>query len=345
MANEIQYRHFDTGDTLYAVFQREDGQYWNETNGIFETVVVADWITPQEEYGTVLDEVPVGSQQYDGDVPASLPADTVVRRLIFVRLGATQVIADYIADDEWFKWNGTEFVNVQTDVVAIQSQVNNIGSGATGGTHVEATFDNTTRDTIDNAGADLKGGGLVGIPVTGHSFVAGREITIAGSVAYNGAFDIVSQTANEVVITHAQTAEAFTGAETIVSSIKGEIFVGTVTAGTFANVSAANGALHSMDDDGDDINIVYGYNVGGSRQATEISIFANLNGNTDEIKVKVYDFVGDAFDDIGTLSGSGGSSFAPLNLPLLSKHTGTGTEIGDVFILFDTESTTPSVPV
>jgi hypothetical protein len=108
---------------------------------------------------------------------------------------------------------------------ASTEQVSNIGSGATGGTHVEATYDNTTRDTIDNAGADLKGGGLVGIPVTGHSFVVGREITIAGSIAYNGAFDIVSETANEVVITHSQDAEAFGGSETIVSSIKGEIFV------------------------------------------------------------------------------------------------------------------------
>ncbi len=225
---------------------------------------------------------------------------------------------------------------------ATQEQVNNIGSGATGGTHVEATYDNTTRDTIDNAGANLLGGGLVGIPVTGHTFVAGREITIAGSVAYNGAFDIVSQTANEVVITHAQTAEAFSGAETIVSSIKGEIFVGTITSGTFDDTSAAQGDLHSMDDDGNVIKIVYGYNVFGSREATDIAIFANVNGNTDEIIIKAYNFVTDAFEAKATLSGSGGTAFITLDPELVKRNTGTGTEIGDVFIFFDTVTTTPS---
>ncbi len=225
---------------------------------------------------------------------------------------------------------------------ARQDQVNNIGSGATGGTHVEATYDNTTQDTIDNAAANLLGGGLVGIPVTGHAFVAGREVTIAGSTAYNGAFEVISQTANEVVITHTQTAEAFTGAETIVSSIKGEVFVGTITLGTFADTAAAQGDLHSMIDDGDVISIVYGFNVGGSRQATDIAVFANVNGNTDEIIVKAYNFVSQAFEDKATLPGSGGTAFIPLDPALLARNTGTGTEIGDVFILFDTVTTTPS---
>lgn len=240
--------------------------------------------------------------------------------------------------------NPTGFVGSFTlTPLATAAQVNNIGSGATGGIHVEATYDNTTRDTIDNAGADLKGGGLVGIPVTGHSFVAGREITIAGSVAYNGAFDIVSQTANEVVITHAQTAEAFTGAETIVSSIKGIIFVGTVTSGTFVSTDAENGVLHSIDDVGNEIDIIYGFSVGGSRQATSVGIFANVNGNNDKLDVAGYNFPTPGWDSRGTLLGSGGSSFVPLEPELLSRNTGTGTEIGDVFVRFRTLTTTPSV--
>lgn len=224
----------------------------------------------------------------------------------------------------------------------LSGQIDSIGTGSTGGTHVEATFDNTTRDTIDNAGADLKGGGLVGIPVTGHSFVAGREITIAGSVAYNGAHAIVSQTTNEVVITHSQDAEAFGGSETIVSSIKGEIFVGTITSGTFADTAARQGTLHSMDDDGDVIKIVYGFNIGGSRQATLVSLFANVDGNTDQMIVKVYNFVTSAFEAKRTLSGSGGTSFIELDPALVSRNTGTGVEIGDVFIFLDTVTTTPS---
>jgi hypothetical protein len=223
-----------------------------------------------------------------------------------------------------------------------QSQVSNIGSGATGGTHVEATYDNTTQDTIDNAAAVDKGGGLVGIPVTGHAFVAGREVTIAGTTNYNGAFEVISQTANEVVITDTYNAETFGGSETIVSSIKGQVFVGTITSGTFADVSAEQGDLHSMDDDGDNIDIVYGFNVGGSRQATLVAIFANVNGNTDEMAIDAYDFVGDAFVAKKLLPGSGGSSFLELDPELISNNTGTGTEIGDVFVRFRNNATTPS---
>ena len=226
--------------------------------------------------------------------------------------------------------------------IATADQVNSIGSGATGGTHIEAAYDNTTQDTIDNAGANLLGGGLVGIPVTGHAFVTGREVTIAGSVAYNGAFAVISQTANEVVITHAQTAEAFTGAETIVASIKGEVFVGTITSGTFLDTAAQQGDLHSMDDVGDVIKIVYGFNVGGSREATDVSVFANVNGNTDEMIIKAYNFVTDVFEAKRTLSGSGGTSFVPLEPEFVSRNTGTGVEIGDVFVFFDTVTTTPS---
>ncbi len=239
--------------------------------------------------------------------------------------------------------NPTGFIGSFTlTPLATSEEVNAIGSGATGGTHVEATYDNTTRDTIDNAGADLKGGGLVGIPVTGHSFVTGREITIAGSVAYNGAFEIISQTTNEVVITHAQTAEAFGGSETIVASIKGEIFVGTITSGTFADTVASNGDLHSMDDDTDVINIAYGFNIGGSRQATLVSIFANVNGNTDQIAVRAYNFVSTTIETKGIISGSGGSSFVELGSEFVSRNTGTGTEIGDVFVFFETLTSSPS---
>ena len=241
--------------------------------------------------------------------------------------------------------NPTGFVGSFTlTPLATASQVDNIGSGATGGTHVEALYDNTTRDTIDNAGANLLGSGLVGIPATGHAFVAGREITIAGSVAYNGAFEVVSQTTNEVVITHAQTAEAFTGAETIVSSIKGIVFVGTVTSGTFVDTSKENGVSHSMDDDGDVIDIIYAFSIGGSRQATVAAIFTNVDGNTDQMVLSAYDFANSQWEPGGNgiLIGSGGSSFHPLNPELVSRNTGTGTDLGEVFIRLHTVTTTPS---
>ncbi len=252
------HQHATIEDTVYLFFGA------NDTSGSG-----ADGATPVYDVrlaGAAASAIPVHSDVAILLTHANFPAgahEVAVPATVangFASNATYGVFSTLLVDSQ----NPTGFIGSFTlTPLATASQVNNIGSGATGGTHVEATYDNTTQDTIDNAGADPKGGGLVGIPVTGHSFVVGREVTIAGSIAYNGAFEVISQTANEVVITHAQTAEAFTGAETIVSSIKGELFVGTITGGTFADVSAANGSTHDMNDDGNDVNIAYGFTVGG----------------------------------------------------------------------------------
>ena len=72
---------------------------------------------------------------------------------------------------------------------------------------------------IDNDDAVDKTGGLVGIPSTGHGFVAGDTITIAGTTNYNGAEVIVSATADEIVITATYQAETFAGSETLTSAV------------------------------------------------------------------------------------------------------------------------------
>ncbi len=225
---------------------------------------------------------------------------------------------------------------------ATSGEVGSIGSGGAGATNFEAAGDNTTRDTIDNAAAVDKGSGLVGIPVTGHAFIAGREVTITGTTFYDAAYEIISQTTDEVVITATYNAETFAGSETINSSVKGIEFVGTITANTYLNIAHKDGVTHDMDDDGDIIDIVYIYNVGGGRTGTIVNLIANLNGNSDEVVVKTYNRVASAWETVETLKGAGGSSFVPLEPDLLNRNTGTGADLGDVFIRFATESTSPN---
>lgn len=69
--------------------------------------------------------------------------------------------------------------------------------------------------TIDNAAAVDKGGGLVGIPVTAHGLSAGDSIAIDDTTNYDGWYLIVSQTTNEIVITATYSAETFAGTETL----------------------------------------------------------------------------------------------------------------------------------
>ncbi len=120
-------------------------------------------------------------------------------------------------------------------------------------------------------------------------------------------------------------------------------FVGSVQgATTFANTEAADGIYHDIDDTGDDIDIVYGFDVGGSRVGTEIVFEGFLQGNSDEIKVKLFDHVGSDWEIVGTLAGINGITNTSLLIPILSKHTGTSTELGKVYVRFETDSTTPS---
>ena len=94
--------------------------------------------------------------------------------------------------------------------------------------YLKCNSEDIINDTIDAAAAVDKAvtPEKVGIPVTGHTFTVYDYVTIAGSTAYDGTFMVISQTANEIVIYHAYTAEVFAGTETIIStptitSIKG----------------------------------------------------------------------------------------------------------------------------
>ena len=111
--------------------------------------------------------------------------------------------------------------------------------------------------------------------------------------------------------------------------------IGTPT-GTFANTDAEDGSVLSIVDVGDDIDWVFGFNVGGSRQATEVAVVANLTGNQDDMMIQAYDIVANdsTWNTVGTLSGTGGDEYKSLNLALLSKHTGVGANLGEVYIRF-----------
>ena len=77
---------------------------------------------------------------------------------------------------------------------------------------------------LDNAAADDKGGGLVGIPITAHPFVTDEPVTIDGTDNYDGNYVIVSETENEIVITATYQEETFTGAETCRTNLRTHVF-------------------------------------------------------------------------------------------------------------------------
>lgn len=219
--------------------------------------------------------------------------------------------------------------------VAGEDQVGNIGSASGGGLPFEAVIDNAITDTIDNAAAVDKGGGLVGIPITGHAFTADFEVTIASTTNYNGSFKVESQTTNEIVITDTFVSETFAGTETCVASIKGVVKVGTQTSGTFASTEALDGTLHLLTNVGDNLDWAYQFPIGSSRTARELLLHFYLTGNNDTMNVQAYNFIGDNWETRLVLQGTSQTTFQTETVRLLSKHTGTsGDFIGKVLIRF-----------
>jgi hypothetical protein len=126
-------------------------------------------------------------------------------------------------------------------------------------------------------------------------------------------------------------------------SIKGIAKVGTPT-GTFANLTNEDGTLLSILDVANDIDWVLGFDIGGSNRASTVAVYANVNGNNDTMLVQAYDFVGVGWDQVGIINGTGGAVFSRLNPSLLAEHTGTGADLGKVYIRFSTPGgSTPSL--
>lgn len=75
--------------------------------------------------------------------------------------------------------------------------------------------------TISASAAIDNGDGTVGVPVTAHGYEAGEDVTITGTVNYDGTYTLPDQTAggvDVVVITATYVAETFAGTETTVST-------------------------------------------------------------------------------------------------------------------------------
>ena len=75
----------------------------------------------------------------------------------------------------------------------------------------------SSEQTLNAAAATNDGGGLVGIPLTGHGYSEGQSVLLNGTTNYDGVHVLPSQatgTANEFVITDTYAAETFAGTET-----------------------------------------------------------------------------------------------------------------------------------
>jgi hypothetical protein len=110
--------------------------------------------------------------------------------------------------------------------------------------------------------------------------------------------------------------------------------VGTPT-NTYSDTEASNGTTHTIAHDTNVIDWVYGFQIGGNRNGATLTIRGFANANNDDLNISAYDFVGSAWEVIGTMEGGQSTSNITLTIPLLSKHSGSATELGNIYIRFN----------
>ena len=130
--------------------------------------------------------------------------------------------------------------------------------------------------------------------------------------------------------------------DNVSSAIKSVSFVGVETSGTNASVDAEDGVYHNIDDTGNAIDIVYQFDIGGARSATAVLFVGYLNGSNDTIDVQAYN--GTTWDTRKVIAGQAGTTNIVEEVTLLNTHTGTGADLGKVFIrLVCTAKSNPSL--
>lgn len=189
-------------------------------------------------------------------------------------------------------------------------------------------------------------GGALGIPValdSGTATIAGMLTKLAddnGGADYDATTDSQEKIASRV----ANIGSGGTGAinveitnDNVLGALKGIAFVGTQAAGTFASLANDPTDYQQINNAAGNIDIVYYTNVGGNKEAVNILLQGYLDKKDRTGIFQAYDFVGSTWDTMYTLEGTnGGENVNEPAMRLSSKHTGTGAELGDVYVRFTT---------
>jgi hypothetical protein len=128
--------------------------------------------------------------------------------------------------------------------------------------------------------------------------------------------------------------------DNVLGAIKTVTFVGVQTSGTYANTEADDSVYHNITHSGNAIDIVYQFDIGGNYTAAEFIFNGYMSSANDTLNIQAYDFVGADWETRFVLSGQGGTTDITESIKLLSKHTGTGADIGTVLIRFVTSAQT-----
>lgn len=146
-------------------------------------------------------------------------------------------------------WKAADSVQAATLRIAIAATADVVSLFKTNTTSAICTITlNSAEQTIDNAAVTDEGGGVVGIPLTGHGYNTGDQILLNGTVNYDGVYTVLaSSVAGRIDITANYVAETFAGTETacIIIETTTHTLSGTRTYDRFWQEYTSQGGAHT----------------------------------------------------------------------------------------------------
>ena len=159
-----------------------------------------------------------------------------------------------------------------------------------------------------------------------------RTLTDLNDTGIANRFDAVDAAISAIGASSGGALNFANEGDNIDSALKSVSFVGVETSGTNASVNAEDETYHVIDDDTNAIDIVYQFDVGGGRTASNALFKGYVSGSNDTITVQAYN--GSGWDTVASIPGQNGSTNITVDIPLLATYTGTGSDLGLVFIRF-----------
>jgi hypothetical protein len=117
---------------------------------------------------------------------------------------------------------------------------------------------------------------------------------------------------------------------------------GTQTAGTYASTALLDATPHTHTDTAGTLDLYYQFDIGAQGLPVLVGLTAYSNGASDNYAIQAYNFGASTWETVGTLIGKSGSTYDSYTFTLLTRHVGTGVNLGKTRIRFYSAALTSS---
>jgi len=182
---------------------------------------------------------------------------------------------------------------------------------------------------LPNAAADAAGG----LPVSDAGGLPMDDLVQLNATAQTNLedqYDGTGLSGDTFPATQAQVGNLATGSAAISVVAESDVVTTGTEVNTYAVTDEVDQVYHEITDVAGVMELYYQFDVSGNGVAATVQMTGRLTSANDAIGVYAYNWSGASWDQIGLLSGTGGTTDGISIFSLLTRHTGTGANLGKV---------------